>query len=61
MRRKTPRARAFLIWYRPSLAWERGLGTHAVGIIDVIGDEQAGVRVKAHAALVALLFPRQHH
>jgi hypothetical protein len=32
-----------------------------VGIIDEIRDEQTGVRVEAHAALIALLFPRQHY
>src|SRR5208337_2492858 len=35
------------------------LGAQAMGIIDVIRDEQTGVRVKVHAGLVALLFPRQ--
>jgi hypothetical protein len=37
------------------------LGVHAVGIIEVIRDEQTGVRVKAHAALIALLFTRQQN
>jgi predicted nuclease of predicted toxin-antitoxin system len=31
----------------------------AVGIIDVVRDEQTGVRVNAHAASVALLLPRK--
>jgi hypothetical protein len=33
------------------------LGTHAVGIIDVIGNEQTGVRVVTHAASTAFLVP----
>ena len=65
MRRNTPRARAFLISKRCSpvkgkgsvACVKDGLGAHAVGIIDVIRDEQTGVRVKVHAALVALLVP----
>ncbi len=45
-------------WQRVGGCVKEGLGAHAVGIIDVLRDDLTGVRVKAHAALVALLFPR---
>jgi hypothetical protein len=38
-----------------------GLGAHAVGIIDVIRDEQTRVRVNAHADLVTFLLPRHQN
>lgn len=40
---------------------DHSLGIYAVGIIYVIRDEQAAIRVKAHAVLIALFFPRQQN
>jgi hypothetical protein len=38
-----------------------GLGSRAVGIVDVIRDEQTRVRVNAHADLVTFLLARQQN
>jgi len=48
-------------WQRVGGCLKDGLRAHAVGIIDVIRDEQTGIRVRAYAALVPLLFPRQQN
>lgn len=48
-------------WQRFGGGVNDSLGIQAVGIIDVIRDEQAAVRIQVHAMLIALLFARQQH
>ena len=48
-------------WQRTGGCMNESLGIQAVGIVNVIRNEQAAIRVKIHAASIALIFARHEN